>query len=164
MKKKRSKLYQNYNRNYPNCNNCTATIVTQQFPRIRSCVGKILLPFLDRNKTALRSDSRIRKSLGKRLKLSFKQLLASGNVLSWIQITSTSFSDNEKIGVEGKGWSISDGYENFYLLNKNIIKMIVSSSLVLGKTRGLGILTPSHELTIFACNKVNLRDLADSLK
>ena len=56
---------------------------------------------------------------GNELKLYFDKTLASWNLLSWIKLTSNSFSEYEKLGVKGKGWFISDGKDDFYLLNKN---------------------------------------------
>ena len=55
-----------------------------------------------------------RKGHGKRLETHFNQLSTTGIVL---KITSNSFSDNEKLGVEGKRLPISDAYDDFYLLN-----------------------------------------------
>ena len=64
----RQKYRQRYLRkNTPSCNECTATILTDQFPGIRRSIGRILLPFLVDKKRAVRMDSGIRKGLGQRL-------------------------------------------------------------------------------------------------
>ena len=72
-----------------------------------------------RDKTAFHPDSRIRKGLGKRTQTLFLLNFSFTECLELNLIKTKSFSEYEKLGVEGKNWSISDGNDDCYLLNIN---------------------------------------------
>ena len=74
-----------------------------------------------KSKDVISLDSRIRRGLGRETRIVFFKILFSWRCseLNSINIYLNSFSDHEKLGVEGKGLSIFDGDDVFCLLNKN---------------------------------------------
>ena len=78
----------------------------------------------ERNKDVISPNSKIRRGLERELEHYFNKILASWRCPELNYQHLNLFSDHEKLGLEGKGRSIFDGDDDFYLLNKNNVDII----------------------------------------